>query len=103
MKASQKKCHLIIGKNENVSMHIGPFDIKNNNCEKLLVIKLDSRLNFNEHLDGIIKKASRKVNELSRITPFMDISKRRILMRPFKNDVPGVGGLGHLKLVQKPT
>ena len=84
-------------------MHIGLFDIKNNNCEKLLVIKLDSRLNFNEHLDGIIKKASRKVNELSRITPFMDISKRRILMRPFKNDVPGVGGLGHLKLVQKPT
>ena len=96
MKANQKKCHLTIGKNENVSMHIGPFDIKNNNCEKLLVIKLDSRLNFNEHLDGII-------NELSRITPFMDISKRRILMRPFKNDVPGVGGLGHLKLVQKPT
>ena len=66
-------------------MHIGPFEIKNTNCEKLLGIKVDSRLNFNEHLDGIIKKASRKINALSRITPFMNISKRRILMNSFFN------------------
>ena len=44
-----------------------PFETKNTNCEKLLGIKLDSKLNFNEHLDGIIKKASRKINALSRI------------------------------------
>ena len=66
-------------------MHIGPFEIKNTNCEKLLGIKVDSRLNFNEHLDGIIKKASRKINALSRIIPFMNISKRRILMNSFFN------------------
>ena len=65
-------------------MHIGPFEIKNN-CEKLFVIKVDSRLDFNEHLYGIIKKASRKINTLSRITPFMNISKRRILMKSFFN------------------
>ena len=28
MKANQDKCHLIVSKNENVSMHIGPFEIK---------------------------------------------------------------------------
>ena len=49
-------------------MYIGSFEIKNTNCEKLLGIKVDSRLNFNEHLDGIIKKASCKINALSRIT-----------------------------------
>ena len=27
-------------------MHIGPFEIKNTDCEKLLGIKVDSRLNF---------------------------------------------------------
>ena len=43
-------------------MPIGPFEIVKNNCEKLLGIKVDSRLNFNEHLDGIIIKASRKIN-----------------------------------------
>ena len=74
MKANQDKCHL---------MHIGPFEIKNTNCKKLLGIKVDSRLNFNEHLDGIIKKASRKINALSRVTPFMNISKRRNLMNSF--------------------
>ena len=83
MKANQDKCHLIVSKNENVSMHIGPFEIKNNNCEKLLGIKVDNRLNFNEHLDGIIKKTSRKINALSRITPFMNISERCILMNSF--------------------
>ena len=66
-------------------MHIAPFEIKNTNCEKLLGIKVDSRLNFNEHLDGIIKKASRKINALSRIIPFMNISKKRILINSFFN------------------
>ena len=68
-------------------MHIGPFEIKNTNWEKLLGIKVDSRLNFNEHyhLDGIIKKASSKINALSRITPFMNISRKCILMNSISN------------------
>ena len=51
-------------------MHKGLFKIKNANCEKLLRIKVDSRLNFNENLGSIIKKTSRKINALSRITHF---------------------------------
>ena len=66
-------------------MHIGPFEIKNTNCEKLLGTKVDSKLNVNEHLNGVIKKASRKINALSRIIPFMNISKRHIFMNPFSN------------------
>ena len=85
MKANKDKCHLIVSKNENVSIYIGPFEIKNTNCEKLLGIKVDSRINFNEHLYGIIKKASRNINALSMITLFMNISKRRILMNSFFN------------------
>ena len=85
IKANQDKCHLIASKNENASMHIGPFEIKNTDCEKLLGIKFDSRLQFSEHVDGIIKKANRKINALSRIAPFMNISKRRSLMNSFFN------------------
>ena len=53
MKANQDKCHLIVSKNKNVSMHIGPFEIKNTNCEKLLGIKVDSservlRITYND-------------------------------------------------------
>ena len=76
MKANQDKCHLIVGKNENVSLHIAPFQNKNTNCEKLLGIKVDIRLIFNEHLDGIIKKASWRIK---------NIGKRRILMNSFFN------------------
>ena len=78
MKENQDECHLIVSKNENVSMHMGLFEIKSTNYEKLLGIKVDSRLNFDEHFDGIIKKASRKINALSRLTQFMNISKRCI-------------------------
>ena len=70
IKAKQDKCLLIGSKNENVSMHTGPFEIKNTICQKLVGIKVDSRLNFNEHLDGS-RKASRKINVLSRIKPLM--------------------------------
>ena len=59
MKANQYKCHLIICKNGNMSTYLSPFEIKTTNCEKLLRIKVDSRLKFSKHLDVIIKKASR--------------------------------------------
>ena len=41
------------------------------------------KLNFNEHLEGIIKKASSKGSALSSISPFMDLTKRRLLMNSF--------------------
>ena len=40
---------LIVSKTENTSVdigHIGPFETKNTNCEKLLRIKLDSGIKF---------------------------------------------------------
>ena len=40
---------------------------------------------FNKHLDGIIKKVSCNINALSRITPFMNIRKRHILINSFFN------------------
>ena len=42
-----------------------------------------SKLNFKEHLEGIIKKASRKVNVLCRITPYMNLNKQKLLMNSF--------------------
>ena len=56
-------------------MKLDNIEIENSNCERLLGVKTDSKLNFNEHLDGIIKKASQKINALSRISPYMNIAK----------------------------
>ena len=40
-------------------------------------VKVDKKLNFNKHVDGIIKKTSRKVSSLFTVFPLMDLTKRR--------------------------
>ena len=67
MKANSEKCHLITSKQSCVNLKIWNINIENSTCEKLLGVKADNKLNFSEHLDGIISKASRKVSTLSRI------------------------------------
>ena len=64
-------------------MKLDNIEIENSNCERLLGVKIDSKLNFKEHLDGIIKKASQKINALSCITPYMNTGKQRLLMNSF--------------------
>ena len=69
MKANISKCHLLVNKKNEVTIRIGDTEIKNSEYEKLLGIKVDGKLNFNEHLNDIFSKASRKVNALSRVMP----------------------------------
>ena len=83
MKANKDKCHLIVSNNVKVSMKIDSIEVENSHCEKPVGVKDDRELKFKEHLEGIIKKASKKVNVLSRITPYMNIAKRKLLMNSF--------------------
>ena len=78
MKASKDKCHPVISNNEKVSMKIDNIELENTSSEKFLGIIIDSKLDFNKHLEEIIKKASRKVYVLSRITPYMKLTKRKL-------------------------
>ena len=50
MKASKYKCHLLSIK-ERVTMEIGETEIKSSSCSKLLGIKINDKLTFNEHLN----------------------------------------------------
>ena len=83
MKANDNKCHLITSKQSCMNLKIGNINIENNTCKKILGVVVDNNLNFSEYLDGIIKKAGRKVSALSRIFLFMDLTKRRLLMTSF--------------------
>ena len=83
LKANSDKCHFITSKQTCMNLKIGNINIENNTCEKLVGVKVDNKLNFNENLDGIIKKASRKVNTLSRIFPFIDLTKKSLLINSF--------------------
>ena len=83
MRANKDICHIVISNNEKVSMKRDNIELENASSEKLLDITIYSKLNFKEHLEGIIKKASQKVNVLSRITPYMNLTKRKLLMNSF--------------------
>ena len=83
MKANKEQCHLAISNNKKVSMKIANIELENTSSKKLLGITIDSKLNFKEHLDGIIKKPSQKVNVLSSITPYMNLTKRKLLTNSF--------------------
>ena len=75
IKANKNDCLLAINNNKKVSMNIDDIKIENTSSEKLL-----GRLNFKQHLEGIIKKFSRKMNVLSRITPYVTLVKPDLLI-----------------------
>ena len=64
-----------------VNMRVKEYDIKNSECE----IKYDSKITFEKHITDICLKASRKTYALARIAPYMDSSKRCMVMNAFFN------------------
>ena len=75
MKSNDNKCHLLVSTNSTVNIRIANFDIKNSHCEKVLGVKFNHKLTFNSHSSDLCKKA--------RVTPYMNISKRRIIKNAF--------------------
>ena len=65
MKANSEKYHLLINKTkENFQIKIRSKTVSNRKYEKLLRVKVDNELNFNEHVSLLYKKASQKLNAL---------------------------------------
>ena len=83
LKANADKCHLLVITNSAVSANIGEFVINNSNEEKLLGIKIDTKLSLENHVSSLCKKASQKLHALARIVNYMDLSKRKSLMKTF--------------------
>ena len=81
MKSSADKCYLLVSISNKVNARIDNFDTSNSKCEKLLGVKLDNKLSFDDHVSELFKNVSRKIHALTRVTPYMNISKRHILMK----------------------
>ena len=58
----------------------GTFNITISESEKLLGVKFDRKLSFDDHILELCEKTSTKIHALSRVTSYTNISKRRILM-----------------------
>ena len=64
MKSNADKCHLLISTNNTVKMKIGHFHIANSRNEKLLGVKFDSKLTFDDHISELCKKTCIKSNTI---------------------------------------
>ena len=76
MKEHTEKCHLIVSTNEPIEIRVGESLIKSSIYEKLLGVKIDSKVNFDTHVKGLCKKAKNKLRALARATPYMSLKKR---------------------------
>ena len=57
--------------------------IENSFSKKLLGVTIDAKLSLEKHIKQIYPKARAKLKALARIAPFMNIKKKRVLMKAF--------------------
>ena len=63
--------------NNTAELEIGDSLIKTSTCEKLLGVKIDYKLTFDNHVANLSKKANNKLRALSRATPYMTMEKKK--------------------------
>ena len=83
MKANSDKSHLIMSCTEATTAVIDGLPIDSSKTEVFLGITIDYELQFNDHVNYLCKKASLKLNALACIARFMNVSKKRIIMKSF--------------------
>ena len=83
LKGNADKCHFLVSTSQEVSLNVNNFKIKNSDYEKRLGVKFDSKLRFDQRIADLWRRASRTIHTLARVTPFMNLSKRRLLMSSF--------------------
>ena len=83
MKANPGKYHLLLSGSDSSKITIGIKTISSSKCEKMLGIKIDNNLNFKEHIESLCKKASQKMNALSRLASSMNFEQARLIMNSF--------------------
>ena len=73
----------LVTRDTDVNANIGEFDVKNSREEKLFGVKIGGKLSFENHVSSLCKKASQKLHALRRVINFMDLAKRKSLMKAF--------------------
>ena len=71
------KCHLIMRTGQSVNLKLGDSFIGRSDCEKILLVKNDYKLNFDKHVKTIYSKANTALGALARATPYMNVEKKK--------------------------
>ena len=79
--ANSSKSHFLISPYETKSIQIQNSCIKASSSEELLRVKIDSNLSFHDHIKSLCSKTNKNLSALSRVSKYMGINKRRILIK----------------------
>ena len=83
MKANADKCQILVSSDERCTAKSKDFSTENSTAGKLLGVKFDSNISFQNHFTSLCKKASQKLHAIAIISHYMDLNKRRNLMKAF--------------------
>ena len=84
-KSNTEKCHLVISTDQSVNFQLGASLIERSDSGKILGIKIDYKLSFDEHMKTLCSKANNKLRALARAAPYMSAERKKILMNSFFN------------------
>ena len=70
-------------KSVSINISINGSNVENKKEQKLLGIKFDSSLSFKGHITSLCNKASQKLHALAVIVNYMNLPKRKVLMKVF--------------------
>ena len=83
MKVNTDKSHLLLSGNVSLTSNIDNKLIKSENEQVPLGVTIDSNLSFEKHINNLCKKASQELNALARISGYINLQKRRVIMKSF--------------------
>ena len=81
--ANSGKCHLLTSSKIIKNIAISNTNISSEQKVKLLGTNLESRLNFDYHVNTLLNKANKKYHALARVCNHVNTNKRRVLMKAF--------------------
>ena len=84
MKANSDKSLLLLSCNEPSILVTDSSSIETNTKEVLLGITPDKDLKFDDHINNFCKKVCQKLNALAHPAPYVNIKKRSIIIKAFK-------------------
>ena len=76
--ANAGKCHLLTSSKITKNIAISNTNVSSEQKVKLLGIYLESRLDFDYHVNTLLNKANKKYHALARVCNYMNSNKRRV-------------------------
>ena len=83
LKANQDKYHFLSSLDINTKFSLPACILENADSQRLLGVTIDRKLNFNEHVTNLCDNASRKVQGLARIFPYIPQTQKQLLMNAY--------------------